>query len=73
MAKELITDLSFAKGQLLNAGIRNDAPGDPAIDNSFDTTVLQFDFVPDGNSFSFRYVFASEEYPEYACNILMMR
>lgn len=31
----------------------------------FDGAVLSFDFIPQGNEVSFRYVFASEEYNEY--------
>ncbi|PHR24421.1 MAG: hypothetical protein COA38_16655 [Fluviicola sp.] len=31
-----------------------------------DGAVLEFDFVPSGDSISFQYVFGSEEYPEYA-------
>jgi gliding motility-associated-like protein len=30
--------------------------------------VLEFDFVPTGDSISFRFVFGSEEYPEYVCS-----
>ncbi len=37
-------------------------PGYP----TFDATVLEFDFVPNGSVLTFRYVFASEEYNEYA-------
>ena len=33
-----------------------------------DACYLEFDFVPVGDTVSFRYVFASEEYPEYACS-----
>lgn len=36
--------------------------------NSRDAQVLEFDFVPAGNKLEFRYVFASEEYPGYACS-----
>ncbi|MBP6430805.1 MAG: choice-of-anchor L domain-containing protein [Ferruginibacter sp.] len=32
-----------------------------------DACVLEFDFVPLGDSIKFKYVFSSEEYPEYAC------
>lgn len=32
---------------------------------SYDAAVLQFDFVPTGDSLSFRFVFASDEYLEY--------
>ncbi len=31
-------------------------------------SVLEFDFVPNGDSISFRYVFGSEEYPEFVCS-----
>lgn len=30
--------------------------------------VLEFDFIPTGDSLSFRFVFGSEEYPEYVCS-----
>ena len=30
--------------------------------------VLEFDFVPTGDSLKFRYVFGSEEYPEWVCS-----
>ncbi len=33
--------------------------------NTNDAAILEFDFVPISDSLSFRYVFASEEYPEY--------
>ena len=33
-----------------------------------DRAVLEFDFVPTGDSLKFRYVFASEEYPEWICS-----
>ena len=53
-----------------NTGVAPD-PGDPdlaaigaAVMNN--EAVLEFDFVPDGDSVLFRYVFASEEYPEYS-------
>ncbi|MCH2223714.1 MAG: choice-of-anchor L domain-containing protein [Crocinitomicaceae bacterium] len=31
-----------------------------------DAGVIEFDFIPSGDSISFQYVFSSEEYPEYA-------
>jgi Fibronectin type III domain len=50
----------------------NEYPGDadlegllPAGQFTFDATVLSFDFVPDADAISFRYVFASDEYNEY--------
>jgi len=33
----------------------------------YDQCVIEFDFVPEGDTISFNYVFASEEYPEYVC------
>lgn len=33
-----------------------------------DRSVLEFDFVPTGDTLRFRYVFASEEYPDYVCS-----
>ena len=47
-------------------------PGDPDLsaivnDVTFDACVLQFDFIPLGDSIKFRYVFSSEEYTDFAC------
>lgn len=36
-------------------------------DATHDATVLEFDFVPIGDTIKFKYVFSSEEYPEFAC------
>lgn len=46
------------------------APGDPDLqaivsNNTFDAAILQFYFIPAGDSIKFRYVFASEEYNEW--------
>ena len=51
----------------------NNAAGDADLDALITTTtndasVLEFDFVPEGTSISFNYVFASEEYEEYYCS-----
>ncbi len=47
-------------------------PGDAnlatIIPQNYDAAVLEFDFVPTGDSIVFRYVFGSEEYPEYNCS-----
>lgn len=46
-------------------------PGDPDLSSlvggskSHDAAVLEFDFIPEGDTVRFRYVFASEEYPEW--------
>ena len=31
-------------------------------------TIFEFDFIPQGNEISFNYIFASEEYPDWACS-----
>ncbi|NLF44352.1 MAG: hypothetical protein GX587_16795, partial [Bacteroidales bacterium] len=33
-----------------------------------DPSVLTFNFIPDGDVVEFRYIFASDEYPEWACS-----
>jgi len=46
--------------------------GDPTLsilaggNASHDASILEFDFVPQSNTVEFRYVFSSEEWPEYA-------
>lgn len=61
---------SASAGMSNNAG----APPNPVRDwlggpigttNFYDAAVLSFDFVPQGNMVSFRYVFGSEEYNEF--------
>jgi gliding motility-associated-like protein len=48
---------------------------DPDLSSVMGTTmqrcvaVLEFDFVPSGDSLKFRFVFGSEEYPEYVCSM----
>ncbi len=47
--------------------------GDPQLDallnnqSTQDVTILEFDFVPQGDTVSFRYIFSSEEYPGFTC------
>jgi gliding motility-associated-like protein len=55
-----------------NAGPQQ-AGNDPQLQSlvagtQFDKCIIEFDFVPTGDSISFKYVFASEEYPEYVCS-----
>ncbi|NNC83880.1 MAG: hypothetical protein HKN79_09895, partial [Flavobacteriales bacterium] len=33
-----------------------------------DQCVIEFDFIPQGDTLTFNYIFASEEYPEFACS-----
>jgi gliding motility-associated-like protein len=54
-----------------NAGIDNGAPGSPLLSSvlggaqTFNASILEFDFVPYSDTVRFKYVFASEEYPEF--------
>mgnify|MGYP003666805463 CR=1 FL=1 len=55
-----------------NAGIDNGSPGNnplfqqviPGI-QTFNASILEFDFIPYSDTVRFKYVFGSEEYPEY--------
>ncbi|MDP4268108.1 MAG: choice-of-anchor L domain-containing protein, partial [Bacteroidota bacterium] len=35
------------------------------LDSTYDASIIAFDFVPSSDTISFRYVFASEEYPDW--------
>ncbi|MCK9399537.1 MAG: T9SS type A sorting domain-containing protein [Bacteroidales bacterium] len=53
-----------------NAGQDSGQPGDPDLTAiagiaTFDACVLEFDFIPQSSTVSFKYVFGSEEYHEY--------
>lgn len=41
--------------------------GNGSNSTTLDACVLEFDFVPAGDTIKFDYVFGSEEYPEFAC------
>jgi hypothetical protein len=53
------------------AGVTNGVPGDADLNGlipgfeTFDASVLEFDFIPVGPTVTFQYVFASEEYNEF--------
>lgn len=52
------------------SGLDNGTPGFAPLTNivgtqTYNASILQFDFVPYSDTVSFRYVFGSEEYPEY--------
>jgi len=55
------------------ASTNNSAPGDPALaglaltTSLFDACILEFDFVPKGDTVSFNYQFGSEEYNHSTC------
>jgi gliding motility-associated-like protein len=53
-----------------SAGVDNNEPGYGPLTNlagadTYNAAILEFDFVPQSDTVSFRYVFGSEEYPEY--------
>ncbi len=68
--------ISSAKGpndQYSETDRINEHAGDPSLEaiagyRSYDASVLEFDFVPAGNTLEFKYVFASEEYREWVCS-----
>jgi gliding motility-associated-like protein len=37
------------------------------VNQIYDEFVIEFDFIPEGDTIAFNYVFASEEYEEYVC------
>lgn len=55
-----------------SAGNSMGKPGDEDLNllsgqTTFDALAIHFDFIPSVEKLTFRYVFASEEYPEYVC------
>ncbi len=54
-----------------NAGVDNGTPGYSALSNlvggtaTYNASILEFDFIPYADTVRFKYVFGSEEYPEY--------
>lgn len=55
-------------------GSKMQTGGDPALSqlcgqSTKDASILEFDFIPQSNVVEFRYVFGSEEYPEYVNSI----
>jgi gliding motility-associated-like protein len=62
-----------ANGPALGPSTSNGTPGDPDLTalvggQTFDRCVLEFDFVPLGDSIQFQYVFGSTEYPSFTCS-----
>lgn len=56
-----------------NSGIDNNSPGFGALTSqagaaTFNAAILEFDFIPYSDTVRFKYVFGSEEYPEYVCS-----
>lgn len=67
-----IVDTNIATGSYTFLTTANSTPGDADLNTlvtgspSFDAAVLQFDFIATNNTLLFDYVFASEEYNEFA-------
>ncbi len=70
-------DINVAPGPNVAAGSTMGGTGavcaDPelnAISSTvlYDAAILEFDFIPTSDTVKFRYVFASEEYPEFVCS-----
>lgn len=68
-------DINDGVGPNLNgsSGVDLFGAGDTVLDTiagavTGDAAILEFDFVPQNDTVSFRYVFASDEYPEYVCS-----
>jgi gliding motility-associated-like protein len=51
-----------------NSGFDPDLTAIVSPTGIFDEAILEFDFVPNGDTLSFNYIFASEEYEEYVCS-----
>jgi hypothetical protein len=80
----LASGVILTTGDIINApgpnssggeGTDNSGFGDPDLDQisgvfTFDACVLEFDFVPLADSVTFRYVFGSEEYPEFVGGVV---
>ncbi|MBL7701222.1 MAG: choice-of-anchor L domain-containing protein [Ferruginibacter sp.] len=78
-AKTISTIENGVDGNGINTALTVDAfniwnmPGDPDLtavvgDQTNDACVLEFDFVPLGDSIRFNYVFSSEEYTDFSCS-----
>lgn len=66
---------ALGPNQETGSGAEMNVNGNALLDNiltgnnqTLDAAVLRFNFVCEGNKVQFRYVFASEEYPEYVCS-----
>jgi len=64
------SDLNLSNGASdPGIGFTNDPDLDLIASNDlYDKCILEFDFIPTGDSINFNYVFGSEEYPEYVCS-----
>jgi gliding motility-associated-like protein len=74
MSSGNILDIAAPSGGFASTDHLSATPNDPDITSilnggvSNDVAILEFDFVPQGDTVKFDYVFASEEYPEFVCS-----
>jgi hypothetical protein len=70
----ILTNGAASNASLQNSGSKidtqNGLPGDAGLtalagDPTFDASILEFDFVTNFSSVSFKYIFASDEYPQF--------
>lgn len=65
---------AIGPNNVINITTEMHTPGDVDIAKiaaphiSYDAAVLTFDFVPSTTSMTFRYIFASDEYPQWSCS-----
>jgi len=67
------TTIAEGPNNLPNAGTFDGTGGDADLttlsgNTTYNASVLEFDFIPSSDTVTFRYVFGSEEYPEYVCS-----
>jgi subtilisin-like proprotein convertase family protein len=72
MASGSVSQFQFSSNSASLASVVLNNPGDGDLTalagvNTFDASVLEFDFMSAGDSVEIELVFASEEYPEYVC------
>jgi hypothetical protein len=65
-------EVGFGGGYPVNSSVTNDSDllllANPPCQNYNDMAILEFDFVPAGDTMVFDYVFGSEEYGSYTCS-----
>jgi len=65
-----LADTDYSNGGMLqNGDAQLDSLLAPGGVTSLDACVLEFDFIPTGDTLQFRYVFGSEEYTSFSCDI----
>lgn len=70
---QLATQINNSTGASLGNTNPQNSGNDPDLQSlvsgtQYDKCIVEFDFVPMGDTIQFNYVFASEEYPEYVCS-----